>query len=128
MPGREVHERRGYLGQWGSCLTNNNFLDTQDCGIWGLAVGPDDNVYGADAGCNMVKEWSPTGAMIFRSTTQLASSCEPGIFSTPYGVATDQLGNFYVASTGNHCIQKFGPGGTTPARKSTWGGVKILYR
>ena len=117
----------GFVAKWDTCYTNN--LDTQDCGISGLAVGPDNNVFACSPGCNMIKDFTPTGGLVFRSGTTLASvDCEPGIFSTPYGVAVDPLGNFYVASTGSHCIQKFGPGGSTPAHSTSWGQLKVLYR
>jgi DNA-binding beta-propeller fold protein YncE len=114
-----------YVTQWGSCYVNNP--NTQDCGIWSIAVGPDGNVYAADAGCNMVKAFTGSGSLVFRSTTTLGSFCSQGFFSTPYGVAVDALGNLYVADTGSGCIQKFGPGGTTPARSASWGSLKMLY-
>jgi DNA-binding beta-propeller fold protein YncE len=118
----------GYLGQWGSCLTNPNNLDTENCSVYGIAIGADGKVFEADAGCNMVKGVTATGALLFRSGTTLGGTCEPGVFSTPYGVAVDRLGNLYVASTGSHCIQKFGPGGSTPAHSKSWGHLKLLYR
>ncbi|MFH0775427.1 MAG: hypothetical protein V2A53_08085 [bacterium] len=33
-------------------------------------------------------------------------------FASPSGVAVDSSGNFYVADTDNHCIQKFSSSGT----------------
>lgn len=124
----QVFDQNGtYLSQWGSCYVNN--LDTQDCGIWGIAMGPGGNVYAADAGCNMVKEFTGAGGLIFRSTTILAGvDCPPGYFSTPYAVASDAPGNLYVSSTGNGCIQKFGPGGSTRAQSTTWGRLRTHYR
>jgi hypothetical protein len=116
----------GYVTQWGSCYTNN--LDTQNCGIWGISIGPGGVIAAADPGCNMVKEFSATGTLLFRSSTTLPSGCMPGLFGTPYGVTVDNLGNLYVASIGGNCIQKFGPGGSTPARTSSWGQLKVLYR
>jgi streptogramin lyase len=114
-----------YLTQWGSCYTNN--LDTQNCGIWSISIGPSGVIAAADPGCNMVKEFSAAGTLLFRSTTPLGG-CTPGFFATPYGIAVDNLGNLYVASTGSNCIQKYGPGGSTPTRTSTWGRLKSVYR
>jgi DNA-binding beta-propeller fold protein YncE len=116
----------GYLTQWGSCYTNN--LDTQDCGIWSISIGPGGVIAAADAGCNMIKEFSATGTLLFRSSTTLPSGCTPGLFGTPYGIAVDNLGNLYVASTHDNCIHKYGPGGSTPAHTSSWGRLKVLYR
>jgi tripartite motif-containing protein 71 len=50
-----------------------------------------------------------------------------GQFYRPMGVLVDCSGNVYVADTWNGRIQKFGlvP---TPARATTWGRVKALYR
>ena len=115
----------GYLTQWGSCYVNN--LDTQSCGIWAVAIGPGGVIAAADPGCNMVKEFSAPGALLFRSSTTLGG-CTPGYFATPYAIAVDNLGNLYVASTGANCIQKYGPGGSTPTHASTWGRMKSIYR
>ena len=43
-----------------------------------------------------------------------------GQFKSPSGVATDAAGNVYVADTGNHRIQKFGPTGNFLAK---WGSL-----
>ena len=116
-----------YVAKWDTCGNGN--YDTQDCGITALAVGPDNNVFAASPGCNMIKNFTPTGGLLFRSTNTLASvNCEPNLFSTPYGVAVDRLGNYYVCSTGNYCVHKYGPGGSLPAVHRSWGQLKMRYR
>ncbi len=50
-----------------------------------------------------------------------------GQFSIHRGVATDAAGDVYVVDLGNHRIQKFDPE-STPARTSSWGRIKSLYR
>jgi hypothetical protein len=42
-------------------------------------------------------------------------------------VAIDANGYFYITDPGNDRIQKFGPS-IVPARASTLGGVKAIYR
>ena len=51
----------------------------------------------------------------------------PGQFYYPAGVAVDATGHIYVADTDNDRIQVFGCG-ATPAKATTWGRIKALYR
>ena len=50
-----------------------------------------------------------------------------GQFNDPRGVAVDAAGNIYVVDSVNQRVQKFGylP---TPAKRTTWGGLKQIYR
>ena len=50
-----------------------------------------------------------------------------GEFKYPYGVAVSAAGEVYVADSENYRIQKF-DASTTPAKSTTWGRVKSLYR
>jgi sugar lactone lactonase YvrE len=81
----------------------------------GLAIGPDNNLYVADAD-HTIRQITPAGAV----TTFAGSSGTPGsddkkgtsaTFRFPVGVAVDAAGNLYVADTGNHTIRKITPGG-----------------
>jgi hypothetical protein len=50
-----------------------------------------------------------------------------GQFCSPIGVAVGGSGSIYVADQGNHRIQKFGSL-SVPAKSTSWGGIKALYR
>jgi sugar lactone lactonase YvrE len=82
---------------------------------YGVTVDIWSNVYVADAGNNCIRKISPNGTV-----TTLAGSPNNGYtdgdgvnaqFSNPYSVATDALGNVYVADRDNHKIRKITPNG-----------------
>ena len=50
-----------------------------------------------------------------------------GEFKYPYGVAVNAAGEVYVADFENYRIQKF-RSAPTPAKSTTWGHIKSLYR
>jgi DNA-binding beta-propeller fold protein YncE len=99
------------------CLDNNDrqlaLGDGEFCEPWGIAVGPDGNVFVADTWNHRVQVFSPEGAFLgkFGIFGQSAGSIstEPSQFYGPRDVAVDDSGNIYVSDTGNKRIQVFGP-------------------
>jgi sugar lactone lactonase YvrE len=109
----------GFPGNTNGTGTGARF--TQPRGIALDALG---NVYIADAGNNLIRKITPSGAV-----TTFAGSGSPSYadgqgasaaFNSPLGVAVDNAGNVYVADWGNSKIRKITPGGmvTTLAGKS----------
>jgi sugar lactone lactonase YvrE len=77
----------------------------------GLVVDKSGNIYVADYLNSSVREVTPAGVV----TTVAGVNGAPGIadgtgsiakFNTPYGIATDGNGNFYIADTGNLEVRK----------------------
>jgi DNA-binding beta-propeller fold protein YncE len=100
----------GYLAQWGPFL------------VYGVAVGPNGDVYVSSD--DVVRIFTSGGAPLDQIGT---SGAAEGQFDNPEGVAVDRSGNVFVADMFNNRIQKFGyvP---TPAKRTTWGRLKSLYR
>ena len=101
----------------------------------GIAVGPDDAVYVADAGNNRVRvlraQTDTGGATLYHVSTLAGAGADgyadgPGtgaLFNDPQGVAVDAAGVVYVADTGNHRIRRVAADGavTTLAGDGTPG-------
>ena len=68
----------------------------------GVAVDGAGNVYIADAGLNVIAEWSAANNTV---TTLVSFSQVPGI--QPVGVAVDGAGNVYITDGGNNAIEKW---------------------
>ena len=77
---------------------------------FGIAVGPDDNVYVSDATFNTIRRITPDGVV----TTVAGRSREHGLvdgvgtdarFAVPYGIAIDAAGTIFVVDHGNHAIR-----------------------
>ncbi len=101
-----------FLRCWGSMGTEPGQFQRARA----LALGPDGNLYVADA-CNhriqvfdldgkLVRCWGTVGA-------------EPGQLSYPYDLAFNRAGQLYVVEYGNHRVQKFTPDGVS---LGCWGG------
>ena len=83
----------------------------------GMAMGPDGNIYVADAGNYKIRKITSAGAV-----TTFAGTGGPGAnnggalsgasFNSPFGICFDQLGNMYVADYFNNLIRKITPSGT----------------
>jgi DNA-binding beta-propeller fold protein YncE len=82
------------------------------------------DVYVVDLINNRIQKFTGTGAYL----TQWGSNGSgDGQFFNPSGVATNATGDVFVSDQGNQRVQKFGHP-PTPARSTSWGRLKRLYR
>jgi DNA-binding beta-propeller fold protein YncE len=81
-----------------------------------LALGPDGNLYVADACNHRIQVFSKGGELVRCWGT---SGSEPGQLSYPYDLAFNQAGVLYVVEYGNHRVQKFTAEGES---LGVWGG------
>src|SRR5579875_724117 len=70
----------------------------------GIAIGPNGDLYVADALNNRIEEFSSSGQFI---RTWGTKGTGDGQFNEPWGIAVNQSGQVYVADTWNHRIQEF---------------------
>ena len=80
------------------------------------AADPSGNVYVTDWMNCTIREISSTGVVSTVAGTALACGSADGTgaaaqFNYPQGIATDGLGNVYVADTGNETVRRIAPGG-----------------
>ena len=87
-----------------------------------IALGVDGSVYIADTGNNLIRKASPSGALTTiggggaactSATDTFGDNClaTQATFSSPSGIATDYLGQVFVADTGNNVIRQIGTSG-----------------
>lgn len=81
-----------------------------------LALGPDGNLYVADACNHRIQVFDLDGKLV-RYWGSVGD--EPGHLSYPYDLAFNRKGQLYVVEYGNHRVQKFTPTGTS---LGCWGG------
>jgi DNA-binding beta-propeller fold protein YncE len=108
----EVNYR--FIRQWGSAGSGDGqFHDPK-----GIATDPLGNVYVADSGNNRIQKFDGNGTFIAKWTSYdiISGGKMVGLttnqFHAPEGIATDPLGNVYVADTGGNGVQKFTGNGT----------------
>jgi len=115
-----------YITQWGSYGTANGDFEIPA----GVAVDGSGNVFIADDFNNRIDMFSSSGIYItqFGSGAPVSGS-GPGQFREPNGIAVNNLGDFYVADSGNSRIQEITYNG---AFVTQWGqgcsGVGYLCR
>jgi sugar lactone lactonase YvrE len=76
---------------------------------YGVAVGPEGNIFVADLGNQMIREISTNGTVSTVAGSSQGYADGPGkdaAFSSPTDVAVDNNGNIYVADKGNQRIRK----------------------
>ena len=109
-----------YVLQWGSIGSGNGQFDAPI----GIATDASGDVFVLDRNNQRVQKFTGSGTYI----TQWGSlGTGNGQFRYPAGLAIAPSGNIYVCELFNARVQVFGPS-STPARTSTWGQVKRLYR
>lgn len=91
------------VGEYGTA-TGGNFNQP-----WGVAVGPDGNVYVADTWNHRVQVFTPDGQFLraWGQLGQLDAARDPDDFWGPRAIAVDKEGLVYVADTGNKRIRVY---------------------
>jgi DNA-binding beta-propeller fold protein YncE len=101
-----------FLKSWGSQGSEPG----QFSRIRALALGPDGNLYVADACNHRIQVFDLDGALL-RCWGQAGE--EPGQLKYPYDLAFGPHGDLYVVEYGNHRVQRFTPEGVS---LGCWGG------
>lgn len=100
-----------FVGTWGESGEHPGQFNR----LRALALGPDGNLYTADACNHRVQVFTRTGELVrvFGSP-----GGEPGEMRYPYDLTFGPGGDLYVVEYGNHRVQKFTPEGVS---LGTWG-------
>jgi sugar lactone lactonase YvrE len=92
----------------------------------GVAIDASGNIYVADNNNHTIRKITTAGVVTTFAGTARSRGSTDGTgsaarFSNPGGVATDMLGNVYVADTANHIIRKINNGGEVTTIAGTAG-------
>ncbi len=111
----------GFLASWGTPGRGAGALNGPD----NVAVDLRGDVYVADRDNNRVEKFTARGgfvAALGRNAGDGSAGVGNGEFDHPRGVATDGLGDLYVADSRNNRVEKFGSDGRFQARFGRNGG------
>lgn len=92
---------------------------------WGVALGPNGNIYVADAGNHRIQVFSSAGAYLFQWGD---SGSANGQLRFPVHLAVDAVGNVYVVDYDNDRVQKFTGDGTYLTQWGTHGSGDGQFR
>ena len=109
-----------FVSQWGGYGSGPG----QFAGPWGIALDGGGNVYVEDAANHRIQVFAGSGQFLSQWG---GYGSGPGQFNRPMGVGVGLDGRVYVADSWNSRIQVFGPV-PTPAKATSWGRLKALYR
>ncbi len=101
-----------YLKHWGNHGSRPGELGRPR----GLGLGPDGNLYVADASNHRIQVFDREGKLLHCWGTHGSA---PGELSYPYDLAISANGDLYVVEYGNHRVQRFSPTGQP---LGSWGG------
>lgn len=79
--------------------------------IWGIAIGPDGNIYLSDTWNHRIQVFTPDGNFV-RMWGTFGQGDKPDSFWGPRALAFDSKGRLYIADTGNKRIAVFNTDGT----------------
>lgn len=105
----------GVSGQIGDKDGNGNAARFR--GVGGLAIDTNGNLYVGDTGNHTVRKVSASGmvstyAGVTLKTESLDSESASALMKNPLGMATDSLGNVYLADTDNYTVRQIIPSAT----------------
>ncbi len=103
-------------GKFVKCWGSPGTAPDQFSRVRALALGPDKNLYAADACNHRIQVFTRDGQLV-RCWGKPGD--QPGELSFPYDLAFGPKGNLYVVEYGNHRVQKFTPEGVS---LGCWGG------
>jgi sugar lactone lactonase YvrE len=93
--------------------------------VYGLAAGPDGNLYLADWDFDTIRRVTRDGVVTTIAGSGLMGAADgrasAASFSGPIGIAVDAQGNVYVGDVGNHSIRKISPTGSVSTLAGTSG-------
>jgi DNA-binding beta-propeller fold protein YncE len=110
-----------FQGSWGSY----GAAPGQFYGCEGIAHDNAGNVFVCDTGNNRMQKFTSTGSLLSVFGMQGQAL---GQLYTPSDVALDPSGVIFIAEWNNARIQRWEYGEPTPARRTTWGALKVTYR
>ena len=123
-PAGSVSTLAGLAGSYGSADGAGAAARFKD--PWGIATDSAGNVYVADSGNSTIRKITPAGVVstlagLAGSTGSADGTGSAARFNIPWGVATDNTGNVYVADTDNSTIRKITPAGVVSTFAGTAG-------